>query len=131
MKTKVQKVKNKNVINKKDFLFITLNPDISFNPKDIYPLFDYAINSFKFVKIAKKQLNWRGSWGRARSKEQRENLLGEKGKGKGHRSLSAPDLTRHTNRAHARTHDTKRFPGWCHSPNLRFITSGKTETKND
>ncbi len=38
---------NKNfskIKNKKDFLFITLNPDISFHPKDIYPLFDYAIN---------------------------------------------------------------------------------------
>ena len=33
-----------NIKNKKKFLFITLNPDISFNPKNIYPLFDYAIN---------------------------------------------------------------------------------------
>ena len=41
------KAHNKNFIkikNKKKFLFITLNPDISFDPKNIYPLFDYAIN---------------------------------------------------------------------------------------
>ena len=34
--------------------------------------------------------------------------------------ISGPDLTRHPNRAHARTHDTKRFPGWTHPPNLPY-----------
>ena len=42
-------------------------------------------------------------------------------KGKSRPRLFDLDLTRHSHRAHARTHDTKRFPGWTHPPNLRCV----------
>ena len=65
--------------------------------------------------------------GREICEGKRENSVRQKGKGKGHHITFTLDLTRHTGSkaapracVRARTNETKRFPGWTHSPNLRF-----------
>ena len=45
----------------------------------------------------------------------RERPVGQKGKGRGPRPDLGPGSHKAT-KPHARTHDTKRFPGWSHSP---------------
>ena len=50
------------------------------------------------------------------STREKGKARGGKGKGKAAGLSFDLDLTRQRHRAYARTHDTKRFPGWTHPP---------------
>ena len=54
-------------------------------------------------------------------REKGNRLEGIREKGKGRDTLFRRVSTTPTNRAYARTNETKRFPGWTHPPNLRYI----------
>jgi len=54
----------------------------------------------------------------ALSQGKRERLVWEKEKEKGGPGCFRRNSTLQPDRKHARTNETKRFPGWCHTPNL-------------